>query len=54
VLLNNKMRAFRPHEFAKLIGRSVSTLQRWDREGILIAKRSKTNRRFYTYDQYLS
>ncbi len=32
---------------------SVKTLQRWDREGILKAKRTPTNRRYYTYDQYL-
>jgi predicted site-specific integrase-resolvase len=47
------MNIYRPHEFAKLIGRSVQTLQRWDREGILKAHRSKTNRRFYTHEQYL-
>jgi len=47
------MRIYRPHEFAKLIGKSVQTLQRWDREGILKANRSKTNRRYYTHEQYL-
>lgn len=47
------MDTYRPHEFAKLISKSVNTLQRWDREGILIAKRTPTNRRFYTHDQYL-
>ena len=31
----------------------VKTLQRWDREGILKAKRTPTDRRYYTYDQYL-
>lgn len=40
-------------EFAKLIGRTVNTLQRWDREKILIAKRTKTNRRYYTEQQLL-
>jgi excisionase family DNA binding protein len=34
-------------EAAKLIGYSVSTLQRWDREGILTAERSPTNQRRY-------
>ena len=29
------------------------TLQRWDREGILEANRTPTDRRYYTYDQYL-
>ena len=32
---------------------SVKTLQRWDREKTLIANRTLTNRRYYTYDQYL-
>lgn len=26
---------YRPHEFAELLGASVSTLRRWDRENIL-------------------
>jgi len=41
-----------PKEFSKRIGKSVSTLQRWDREKILIAHRTPTNRRFYTENQY--
>lgn len=28
-------------------------MQRWDREGILKSNRTPTNRRYYTYDQYL-
>lgn len=40
-------------EFGELIGKSVITLQKWDRKGILIAHRSPTNRRYYTHDQYL-
>lgn len=43
----------KPKEFAKLINRTVNTLQRWDREGILKAHRTPTNRRYYTYEQYL-
>jgi predicted site-specific integrase-resolvase len=35
-------------QFAGLIGKSVKTLQRWDRQGVLEAKRTPTNRRFYT------
>jgi predicted site-specific integrase-resolvase len=31
----------------------VKTLQRWDRDKILVAKRTPTDRRYYTYDQYL-
>lgn len=44
---------YKPKDFAELLNVSVKTLQRWDREGILIAKRTPTNRRYYTYDQYL-
>lgn len=40
-------------EFAKLINKSVKTLQRWDNESILVANRSKTNRRYYTEKQLL-
>jgi putative resolvase len=39
-------------EFANLIGVSVKTLQRWDREGILKAKRKVSNRRYYTEDHH--
>lgn len=46
-------RLYAPREFGKLIGRSVATLQRWDRQGILKAYRSPTNRRYYTHSQYL-
>ncbi len=35
------------------MGVSVKTLQRWDRDGILKANRTPTDRRYYTYDQYL-
>jgi predicted site-specific integrase-resolvase len=44
---------YSPKEFGKLIGRTTNTLQKWDRQGILKAQRSPTNRRYYTYDQYL-
>ena len=47
------MNTYKPRELGKLIGRSTSTLQRWDREGILVAHRTPTNRRYYTHDQYL-
>ena len=40
-------------DFAELLGVSVKTLQRWDRDGILKANRTPTDRRYYTYDQYL-
>lgn len=43
---------YKPKEFSKLIGLSVSSLQRLDREKILIANRTSTNRRYYTIKQY--
>jgi len=39
---------YTPSEFAKKINVTVHTLQRWDREGRLVAKRTHTNRRYYT------
>lgn len=44
---------YKPKDFAELLGVSVKTLQRWDREGILKANRTLTDRRYYTYEQYL-
>ncbi len=38
---------YKPKDFAELLNVSVKTLQRWDREGILIAKRAPTDRRHY-------
>lgn len=39
---------YTPSTFAKKIGVSVKTLQKWDRIGVLPAKRTITNRRYYT------
>jgi len=39
-------------EFARRLGVSVKTLQRWDREGRLTPSRTPTNRRVYT-DEHL-
>ena len=44
---------YKPKDFAEVLGVSVKTLQRWDRDGILKANRTPTDRRYYTYDQYL-
>src|SRR5215469_1628497 len=44
---------YSPKHFGELIGKSVNTLQKWDRKGILPAFRSPTNRRYYTHAQYL-
>ena len=47
------MSNYKPQEFAEMIGVSVKTLQRWDREGILISQRTPTDRRYYTHKQYV-
>jgi putative resolvase len=39
---------YTPAGFAKRVGVSVKTLQKWDRVGVLPAKRTITNRRYYT------
>lgn len=39
-------------EFAELLGKKVKTLQKWDRDGVLKAYRTPTNRRYYTEAQY--
>lgn len=44
---------YKPKDFAELLNVSVKTLQRWDRDDILKAFRTPTDRRYYTYDQYL-
>ena len=44
---------YKLNEFAELLNVSVRTLQRWDNDGILKAFRTPTDRRYYTYEQYL-
>ena len=46
------MTVYKPHEFAKLLGVTVKTLQRWDNTGRLKAHRSPSNRRYYTDEHY--
>jgi predicted site-specific integrase-resolvase len=41
---------YTPGEFGKRIHVSVKTLQRWDREGVLKAHRTASNRRYYTQE----
>lgn len=48
------MANLKPGQAAKILGVSVKTLQRWDREGILTAMRTPTNRRYYTMSQVQS
>lgn len=50
---NAQVNNYKPKDFSKLLNVSVKTLQRWDNDGILKAYRTPTNRRYYTYDQYL-
>lgn len=47
----NIMAILKPKDVADRLGITTRTLQTWDRKGILKAKRSPTNRRFYTEDQ---
>lgn len=49
----SNIKNYKPKEFAELLGVSVKTLQRWDRENILKAHRTPTDRRYYTHDQYI-
>jgi len=44
---------YSPKKFGQMIGRSTQTLQRWDRENILSAKRTLTGRRYYTHEDYV-
>ncbi|MGI2909748.1 IS607 family transposase, partial [Tolypothrix sp. VBCCA 56010] len=44
---------YKPNEFAKKIGVSVKTLQRWDVSGRLPAKRTLSDHRYYTEDDLL-
>ena len=50
--MNDEQQVYSIGKFAKLTGKSISTLQKWDRAGKLHAHRTLTNRRYYTYDQY--
>ena len=47
------MSAYNVRQFANLIGVSVGTLQRWDRQGRLKPQRTPGNRRLYT-DEHLA
>lgn len=39
-------------QFAALIDKHVKTLQKWDRDGVFKARRTPTNRRYYTQEDY--
>lgn len=51
--MNNIDKKYKTGEFANLLGISVKTLQRWDKSGKLIAKRTAGDHRYYTHSQYL-
>jgi Predicted site-specific integrase-resolvase len=40
-------KVYRINEFAKRIGRAPSTVRRWEREGILVAKRLPSGHRYF-------
>ena len=48
-----KIRTYKLGEFARLLGIHPKTLQRYDKESRISAYRTKTNRRYYYYWQYL-
>lgn len=39
---------YKTSEFAKLVGVSTKTLERWEKNGKLVPNRTDTNRRIYT------
>ena len=45
VMNTSNITNYKPKDFAELLGVSVKTLQRWDREGILKANRTPTDRK---------
>lgn len=45
------MKTYTIGQFAKIVHKSIHTLQRWDRDGVLVAFRTLTNRRYYTSEQ---
>ncbi len=44
---------YKPKDFAELLGVSVKNVTALGQRGILKANRTPTDRRYYTYDQYL-
>ena len=49
----DKSEIYSAGEFAKLIGKTIRTVQRWDMDGLLVAHRTPTGRRYYTKAQLL-
>ena len=49
---SNEQGPFSVGEFAKLVGVSVKTLQRWDRDGSFAARHTPGGHRYYTAEDY--
>ena len=45
------MKTYSIREIAQLFKKDIKTIQRWDKTVKFIAKRTPTNRRFYTQEQ---
>lgn len=50
--MEKELKIYKIGEFARMLNVSVMTLQRWDNAGRLKAKRTPTNKRYYTSEQY--
>ena len=46
--MNNNVQSYKLSEFAELMNVSITSLRRWDKNGVLIADRSDGCHRFYT------
>lgn len=49
-ILGRMNNIYKPNEFGEKIGKSVVTLRRWDRDGVLKAKRTPAGHRYYDDD----
>lgn len=45
--IDSKDVVMKPKEVAEVLGVSVSTIQKWDENGVFPARRTPTNRRYY-------
>lgn len=47
--LIKNIKKYKPSEVCDLLDICYKTLYRWDKTGVLVARRTDTNRRFYLY-----
>lgn len=47
--LIKNIKKYKPAEVCDLLDVCYKTLYRWDKTGVLVARRTDTNRRFYLY-----